>query len=353
LIFDALVAGAGPAGAVAALVLARAGRRVLLVDDVPSGRRKIGESMPGAARPLLRDLGLLDLGEKGPHLPSYGNVSSWGSDELAAIDFIRDPHGPGWHLDRARFDADLRDMARRAGAETRAAKVRSAAVLDDGWRVHLSDGETRARWLVDATGRHAILARSLGARRQRDDSLVAVYAWAEHADASLDSRTLVESTPDGWWYTARLPDDARVVVLHVDGERASSILHTPGAWQDLLARAGHVRKLVAGAVFEDAPQATEACGARLDAFAGERWLAVGDAALSFDPLSSQGILNALYTGMKAGEASHAALDGDLSRVEAYTARLEDIRQAYLRHHRGVYRMERRWLDRPFWARRAG
>lgn len=351
--FDVVIAGAGPAGAVASRVLARAGRRVLLADDVPSGRRKVGESLPGAARVLLRDLDLLSLVEEGPHLPNYGNVSSWGSEELVAIDFIRDPHGHGWHLDRSRFDAGLREKAREAGAVPRRAKVRSAIATGDGWRVVLTDGETSARWLIDATGRHATLARSLGAKRQRDDSLVALYAWAVPSPADLDSRTLVESTPDGWWYTARLPDDTCVVVLHIDAENAAAVLHTPGNWHELLSRTVYVGDVVAGAVFTDGPQCTEACGARLDLFAGEGWLAVGDAALSFDPLSSQGILNALYTGMKAGQTVHTALNGDLSSVEAYNTRLEDIRLAYLRHHRLFYQMERRWPDRSFWLRRTG
>ena len=351
MIWDVLVAGAGPAGAVAAWVLARQGRRVLLVDDVPSGKRKVGESLPGAARPLLRDLELLSLVEKGPHLPSYGNLSSWGSDELIATDFIRDPNGPGWHLDRSRFDADLRKAARDAGVVLQPERVRSTTAIDGGRRINLTAGETTAHWLIDATGRHATLARNLGVSRQRDDSLVALCAWATPADTDLDTRTLVESTPDGWWYTARLPDSTRVVVLHIDAEHAASILHTPGTWSSLLSRTKHVSDLLAGAVFTDGPHGTEACGARLDRFAGKDWLAAGDAAMSFDPLSSQGILNALYTGMKAGQALHAALNGDLDRVAAYTARLESVRQAYLRHHRSFYQVERRWLNRSFWVRR--
>ena len=74
--WDVVVAGAGPAGAVAARVLARAGRRTLLVDDVEPGGRKVGESLPGAARPLLLDLDLLALVEGGPLLSSYGKVSA-------------------------------------------------------------------------------------------------------------------------------------------------------------------------------------------------------------------------------------------------------------------------------------
>ena len=80
---------------------------------------------------------------------------------------------------------------------------------------------------------------------------------------------------------------------------------------------------------------------------------MGDAALSFDPLSSQGLLNALYTGMRAGQTVDAALDGNGDQVVAYAAQLDQVRQAHLQHHRTFYQMEARWLNCSFWARRAG
>ena len=114
--FSVIVAGGGPAGSAAAIVLAKSGRRVLLVDDSAPRAFRIGEALPPAAVPLLRDLGVLDRFLADKHLPCFGNVSSWGSEELAATDFLFNPHGHGWHLDRARFDAMLRSVAEESGA---------------------------------------------------------------------------------------------------------------------------------------------------------------------------------------------------------------------------------------------
>lgn len=351
MIWDVVIAGAGPAGSVAALVLARAGRRVLLLESGATEERKVGESLPGAARPLLRDLGLLPLVEGGGHALSYGNLSAWGSGELIAVDFIRDPNGPGWHLNRAKFDAGLREAAVAAGAVQMCGRAGGAVRDGEGWRI-TSGGETiSARWMVDATGRRATLARSVGAIRRRDPHLVALYTWAVSGTSNGDSRTLVESAPDGWWYTSLLPDGTRMVALHVDAGEAAPILRAPGAWEDLLSRTIHVRRMLGDAVFPAPLRATEACGARLDRFAGEGWLAVGDAALSFDPLSSQGIFNALYAGLRGGRAIDAALSGAPGAIASYTARLEQIRAAYLGHHDLFYRSEGRWTERPFWRRR--
>lgn len=348
--YQVLVAGGGPAGAVAAHVLVRAGRSVLLVDEEEPARRKIGESLPAAALPLLRELGLERLLANGAHLPCYGNAYAWGSDELASTDFIADPHGLGWHLDRRRFDSDLRSSAQREGAALR--RTRLTAVRHGGglWDVDFSDGgSARARWLIDATGRHAAVGRRVGAKRRLDDALVALCSWSRERAGDTDARTVIEAVREGWWYTARVPA-GRVTVLHVDAERAGR-LRKVGQWRRALGCTRHVRRFAVDTDLEEDVTVCEAAGARMDRFGGEGWVAVGDAALAFDPLSAQGILTALYTGMLAGRAIDDELELRDGAREAYCSRLETIRAAYLHHRAQAYVRERRWPLSPFWARR--
>ena len=111
---DALVAGAGPAGAIVALELARAGLRVAIADgsDV---RLKLGESLPGVGLRLLRMLGIDDSDFGRVHRSFGGNLSCWGFEFLEADDFLRDPDGPSWRLSRRHFDASLLTGACFAG----------------------------------------------------------------------------------------------------------------------------------------------------------------------------------------------------------------------------------------------
>ncbi len=71
----------------------------------------------------------------------------------------------------------------------------------------------------------------------------------------------------------------------------------------------------------------------------------------FDPLSSQGILTALFTGLRAGQAIDRALAGDAAGLEGYVCRVDAIDRVYSRHREAYYAAEGRWPDRPFWHRR--
>ena len=349
--WDILVAGAGPAGALAAFVLARSGWQVLLVDEIQMDKYKVGESLPGAARQILQSLDLLTVLESGSHLPNYGNVSAWGSDQLVANDFINDPRGLGWHLDRVEFDEALRLAACRAGAVLWRNRVKSITEMNPTWRIALKDCEVYASWFIDATGRAASLARSQGAIRQRDLPLLATYRWVVASDDDTETRTFVEAVPNGWWYSARLPHQTRVVIFHTDAQEATDIRRQPDLWEVYLEETRYICHLLRSVTYTDSPHFIKAGGGCLNNVAGPQWIVAGDAALTFDPISSQGIFNALYTGMKAGQAVHAALTGDLSGVDAYVERLKAVRATYRRHHSFIYRSENRWANKSFWALR--
>lgn len=357
----AVVAGGGPAGAAAALVLARGGRRVLLVDEASAGDFRVGEALPPSGRPLLRDLGVLERFVADGHLACHGNLSAWGSPQLGVTDFIRDLNGHGWHLDRARFDALLRASAADAGVEVRSGVRLASAVREgEGWRVALgaeggAEEEVRCGWLVDATGRRCAIARRHGAERLHDDALVAFYARFRPGDAGdRDARTMIEAVPDGWWYTALVPSRERVVAFLTDADLAdrAALLSAEGFVARLVETEHVAGQLAAhGYALASRVRGTDAGSARLDRFVGEGWMAAGDAAISYDPLSSQGILTALYTGMVAGRSLAAHLDGDADALDGYAARLEEIHRAYQQNRTTFYRYETRWPDRPFWRRR--
>jgi flavin-dependent dehydrogenase len=364
--FDGVVLGGGPAGAAAATMLGRSGVRSLLVDQTDGIRCSVGEGLPPAARPLLRELGVWDHMESDGHRRSHGNESAWGDSTLRSTSFLRSPNGHGWHLDRARFDARLRRAAEEAGAHVRMfTRACAVARTTAGWRLTLQDRRATAvvhtRWLIDCTGRRGWAARAAGAARFSDDRLIAIvssFAPARHSDddADRDSLTLVESVSDGWWYTSRLPGGDRLVAYLTDAHDPSAArARTRRGFVGLLDETQHVHARVVrrGYVSGGPPRIVSAATSRLVRPAGDGWLAAGDAAVSFDPLSSQGILTAIDFGMRAAETVHAHLSGDRLAIDRYVARLEAVYAAYVRHKNDYYDCERRWAERPFWSIRQG
>jgi flavin-dependent dehydrogenase len=326
---------------------------------------KIGEGLPPAARPLLQDLDLWDTFVAQDHLTSHGNLSAWGSRDLTSTDFIFDPNGNGWHLDRPRFDELLRKQALAAGADVNLGtklNMKRSEFSHDSWLLSLtsnkSETKLRSRWLVDATGRHSSVARARGERRIADDALVAFFGLFSPAPdspaADHDSRTLIEATADGWWYTALLPDKHRVVAYLTDADLADQSLRTARGYRLILSQTEHISACLDSYQYElsNAVKAVAANSARLGCSTGKGWIAVGDAALSFDPVSSQGILTALFTGLKAGEAVAEAMSSNSDSISAYEKRLAIIYEAYLQNLSAYYAQEQRWVTRPFWSRRS-
>jgi 2-polyprenyl-6-methoxyphenol hydroxylase-like FAD-dependent oxidoreductase len=347
--WDVLVVGAGPAGSACSKWLAERGLGVCIVAPPRSGIRA-GESLPGAAYPLLRDLGLLAALQQSYACPCHGNLSAWGSEDLVCTDFIRDPNGMGWHLEREGFDLALHQAALAAGAVHEPFRIET--VRRDGglWQVGLSDGRIlSSRFLVEASGRSSIIARRLRVPRHQDTPLVALYAWGQ--DRGQDQRSLVESTSVGWWYSASVPGNRRVLGLHVQREFAAHIQRKPQLWAQQLAMTRYMREWCDANSDWTELQAYAAGGAYLERFGGEQWLAIGDAALAMEPLSSQGLFNALYTGLRGAQAIAASLRGNMLLHADYCSRLQHVRQAYLRHTCLFYAAESRWPDQPFWKER--
>ncbi len=197
----------------------------------------------------------------------------------------------------------------------------------------------------------------MGAKRLQDDRLIAYYTrFRPMPDmaADQDARTLIEDAPDGWWYTALVPSGERIVAYLTDSDLLSRAdVISEKRFSTLLSSSRHVGRMVKGWGRESAPHGVEAGSARLDRFSGQGWVAVGDAATSFDPLSSQGILNALHSGVKAGEAIAGLFAGDRHPFDRYQQQLHEIYGTYRANLRTYYAVETRWRDRTFWRRRTG
>ncbi|MFN2606691.1 MAG: tryptophan 7-halogenase [Acidimicrobiales bacterium] len=358
---EVIVVGGGVAGCAAAIALARAGVEVAVVGPTAAPAWRVGETVPPRIRPLLEGLGTWDDFVADGHLPVAGTVSAWGDGEAAERDFLFDPYGPGWHLDRGRFDAMLAAAATRAGARQVSGRpVRLARLPEGGWRLAVDGAhpsELAAPFVVDATGRSSWAGRACGARRRVVDRLVGVVAVVRPGPSGADAgdpRTFVEAVEDGWWYTAVVPGGAVVAAWMTDADLLPARPVYPAqAWAAGLAHAPRTAPRLGGAA-PDVVAAVRVVAAGSSALfppAGDGWMAVGDAAATMDPLSSSGIATALASGRAAATALTATLAGDAGAIPAYAATAVTGYARYLASRTGYYALEQRWPAAPFWRRR--
>jgi len=359
------VIGGGLAGSTAALVLARAHFSVVIVDTSNDRNWKVGESLPPEAGTLLRKLGVWERFIKDSHLPSYGNRSAWGAPYIEDNDFVFNPYGHGWHLDRHQFNAMLANAAVTAGA----VRLCRTKLLDwqctqqNRWLLNLlsvgQHASLQADWIIDASGRTSFFAQRQGVKRQVYDRLISAVMLLE-ADTSKpkqgedDSFSLIEAAPEGWWYSAFIPNRRLVVAYMSDGDLvARRYFRTVESWQTLLSQSDATWKRVQYCHYRPVgiPQIVLANSTCLTAAAGRSWLAAGDAAAAYDPLSSQGISVALATGLDAATSIQAYMSGEETALEHYSHRIKRMYADYLLQREAYYRMEQRWPTSPFWQRR--
>lgn len=324
---EVCVFGAGPAGLAVAARLLQHGRDVCVLDRPARARPWGGESFSGAIRGPMIALGFWDRFERAAHVQGFERQSAWGGEPWAESTVFR-PAGALWHVDRDRFDDDLRTAVReRADIVTPYRRLDAVRREAGRWRVSL-DGTTEvvARYLVDATGRLRALGHRLGGRIETHDRLLGLTSRVRWDGVAEIRSMMLEATPFGWWYAAPTPG-GHVVALFTDADLAP-----PDVRRRLRPVAAH--------------------SAFMEVAAGEGWQPVGDACASHDPLTGWGVHRALSNGLVLGDAITALLArGDGSPLEDYRQLCRQQYRSYLAGLVRHYSIERRWPSAPFWQRR--
>lgn len=340
--FDILVLGGGPAGAAAAIGLARVGHRVAVVAsprpfDACEGfseRTVEGLRRAGCAAAVAR------LGDPALRQAAWNGITVEANRETL--------------VDRHAFDAALAEDMAAAGVSVVAGRAGAVTERAGGWHVAVrcSDGasaELSAGFLIEARGRAAPAA---GARRHAGPATTAVLRCFQGPPAAPGSAVVPFAA--GWAWMARLADGRRYVQFAVSSEAVPNRaglaayfdalldeLPEAAAWRDGAQAAGPVAARSAGPVLHPAP-------------VGPRRLRIGDAALAVDPLSGNGLFQALSTGLMTVAVVNTLLrrpeDASLA-ASFYEERTRESFWRFARLGRDFYRQESRWAEAPFWAER--
>lgn len=331
---DVVVVGAGPAGAAAAIRLATAGRRVVVVDKATFPRDKIcGDGLTTGALRLLEELGV-DPGAIASWTPVHDiNVAS-PSGRVVTFPL---PHGPGTFAAVARridLDAAIARRAADAGAlllEGR--EVVGATEAGERVTLTLADGSTvSAPFAIAADGMWSPTRKLLG-------TAVPGYLGEWHAFRQYFRNTgpraeelWVWFEPDllpGYAWSFPLPGGGANVGFGIQRGGKVATKEMKARWPDLLARPHIAAVLGPDATPEGRHQAWP-IPARVDdiALTAGRVLWVGDAAAATDPMTGEGIGQALLTGIQAADAIMGGAPSTGRGASPTEAEAAAVRQRY-------------------------
>jgi flavin-dependent dehydrogenase len=314
--YDALIIGGGPGGSVSALLLARAGLRVCLIEKSRHPRFHIGESILPRNLPLMQELGLEPELRRLPHLPKYGAEFGIGNDPNTMKFEFSDglvTGSPTFNIERAGFDKMLLDAARSTGAEIlEDTAVKKINRLEDGAvELATADRDFSGRILLDASGHGAVVGRHLGTRRGFDDPHLQKVAYFQHFEnverlpGKATGHPTIIMCREGWFWLIGLTDTKTSVGFVTRPAFVKEINVPPDRLlQWAIARCPVVRHRMRNAVGSPMNEVLSDFSYTCKPYAGPGYFLVGDAGCFLDPIFSTGVTLAM---MGAREAARHAI----------------------------------------------
>lgn len=365
--YDVVVVGGGPAGACTAAMLAKNGRRALVLERERFPRYHIGESLITGMLSVIEELGLRERLEEQGFEQKYGLSLVWGKEHgLWNLKFAEaGPYEYSFHVDRSEFDTLLLDRAAELGATVIQQATVKEPVVEDGRVVgvrYVHDGETheaRARMVVDASGQARTIARRFADVKWHED-LKNLAVWANFTGCGKlpedqHGNILVERCTDetGWFWGIPLAGDILSVGFVAPTEDVKIERNDlEGFFFSRLKETEQIQQMVGDAARREGEFRTARDWSYIaDAYAGEGWVSIGDASCFIDPLLSSGVCIGMLCSVPLTQGLEMMLEDPskekklLDRYSAVSRRLHESLIEYVEFFYDPNRDREDYLER--------
>jgi flavin-dependent dehydrogenase len=366
-----VIAGGGPAGSVAALCLRKLGHEVVLFERQKFPRYRIGESLLPGTMSILTRLGVADRVIAANFTKKRAATFIWGGGRPPWSFTFATPKTAPWTFDhsyqvtRAEFDQILLDAARERGADVRELHEISDFELGDGngpvqlsWKNGDNSGQLESDFFIDATGASALIGRKYNLREwdqyYRNTAVWGYWKGGKRYKGDLEGNIFSVSFEEGWMWIIPLKDDLYSVGVVTD-VTANEKIREMGAEAFYLSRlemCDLAKEILATATRTDEVRVLREWSYDSKQLSMGRAFMCGDSGCFIDPLFSQGVHLATYSGMMAAAAIDYLYEHPEDTAAVHEWYEKSYRMAYQRYHKflaGFYACNGH--DSPFWRNR--
>lgn len=340
-----------------AIHLLREKRLSVIILSKNGENHTVGEVLAPVIKEELVRLGLFNDFLKLGSIPSSGISIWWGGPNRRERDYIFDPHGTGWHIQRNSFEKLLSQRAKQLGALIIDMQTIQDCSIDSSRKWNISarttDG-TLHRFsslvLVNAIGRSGQLSNITG-KKTYHDQLIGCYQYIDMTTLKMkwENRLWIEATPNGWFYTAPLPKNKGIAVFLTDSDIVGQDISKFVRLQ--MSDAPNTLMRLADVSADGDMKICSARSGVIPEYPQVGALTVGDASFTTDPIRGHGLLQAFRQAWDGSRAIVNYLNGNQQAFRIYNQKL---REQYIVYQSGLfnqYMLEPRWHRNLFWARR--
>jgi flavin-dependent dehydrogenase len=330
--WDALIIGGGPGGSTAATLLAKAGKRVLVLEKEVFPRFHIGESLLPYNRRIFEELGVLEQLERAGFPRKFGAQFHLGNASKSLKLVFR--HGcftresTALQVERSQFDTLLLEHARASGAEVRQGwtatrfSYEPQRIIVEARGPGGETGRFRATFLIDASGRANCTGNQEGLRLLHPN-LKKVAIFGHFTGVRLDEGeprgdSVIVRLEDKWFWIIPLAGKVSVGCVLDQAAFAASRRSPTELFEQVCASSTEMRNRMAHARLVTPLQVTSDFSYHNRRLVGHRLLRVGDAAGFVDPIFSAGVYLAMHSGRLAARAVLAALTANQDGADLFT-----------------------------------
>jgi flavin-dependent dehydrogenase len=350
--YDVIIVGGGPAGSTAGTLLAKQGWKVAILEKEQFPRFKIGESLLPGSLCTFERMGVKEKIDRADVIVKYGGkiISACGTrtNRFLFSNVFRCKYPTAYQVERSRFDQILLDHAAETGCDVRqGVKVTDFACTQDGITTRTGTGEFCGRYLVDCSGRNALVGTHFNLRRSypelRKFSLYAHFEGVDRLPGIEGTLTQMVRGRDRWFWIIPITATKTSIGVVLDAQTFKRMKLSPeAALLQILQENPKVIEQMSSAKRVTEVYATGDFSFRNKRFTGDRWVLAGDAAGFIDPVWSSGVFIAVLSGEKAADMLDRVLQRperqavEFKRYERHLGRVMDL---YLRLVNSWYTQE--------------